>query len=168
MRFRTIISRKLLATLVCALSIWSARGQGFVNSGITFSDYLFLDVASGSNLALATTGDIYIWAPDGVLRAVSMDFRAPYMNPKVPLWADDYFNFSVTTVAPPTHFQDIVLRVSGPLGRINLEAQGGIVVDALAVPVPEPSMWCIASAGLLMAWGGNWWRRRLHPSPPEA
>jgi hypothetical protein len=127
---------------------------------ITFSDYLFLDVASGSNLTLATTGNIYVWAPAAGLYGISMDFRTPVMFPNVPLWADDYFYFNVVPVTPPTHFQDVVLRVTGPVGRIRLEAQGGIVVDSIAVPVPEPSMWWSAPAGLLVAWGRNWSRRR--------
>src|SRR6266436_4720225 len=117
--------------IIIAITLFSLAhvrtSYGFSVDGVDFTDFMFLEVTPNSNLQLSTTGDIYVWTEPAGLFSTSLDFRASGIFLNVPLWASDYIDLNVAPAVTPTVFQDVVLRVSGTVGRLNLGSGGAIV-----------------------------------------
>lgn len=91
----------------------------------------------------------------------------------MPIIASDTIDLNTGPFAnidnPPTIFQDVVLRVSGSVGTLNLDSGGSIVIDI--VPVPEPSTISLAvlAASLVLAvkrrGKRRGWQKNVLPKP---
>lgn len=142
----------LLLTPIAALA-FAGASHALTIQGVEFTDFDVFDLQPGADLALSTAGDIYIHAPVGLF-AAQIDLYA-----EVAIFVDVPFeatgDASLCTIpiegvcvrTPPTSSRDVVVRILGPVGALDLDAAGSIVIAA--VPIPEPSTLTLLSLGLL-------------------
>lgn len=124
-------------------------GRSLSLHGVDFSNFLLLDPQPGSDLSLSTSGDIYLDVPSGTLSATDVFLDATgmiFVNVGISVTGPTLSLCGGCAVRPPDVFQDVVIRVNGPLGELDLDSGGSIVLDS--VPVPEPRALGLLLTGL--------------------
>ena len=137
--------------LLLACLVFARPSYGFSVAGVEFSDFVVFDLDASSSLSLATTGDIYLLAPLGLSASAVSLIAAGSMIFEVPINVSGALSLCDTVHCvppPPSLFQDVVIRVNGLVGDLDLASSGSIVVGA--VPVPEPTTLALLSGGILL------------------
>jgi hypothetical protein len=133
------------------ITVGGSTGSGG-GSGVELSDYLWIDVAPGADFSLVSSQDVYLYAPGGLyVDSVTLTTQQTFH-----LGSSIVAENSISLCAPPgscpvltsSVFRDVVLAFSGPVGQLEVWAAGSIVVDDVAVPVPEPASGALLLAGL--------------------
>jgi hypothetical protein len=137
--------------LLLACLILARPSFGLSVAGVEISDFVVIDLDTGSNLSLSTTGDIYLLAPLGLSASAVSLIADRIMVSDLPINVSGEFSICDTAhcdLPTPSFFQDVVIRVNGLAGNLDLASGGSIVVDT--VPIPEPTTATLLLGGLLL------------------
>lgn len=138
----------LAPLLLCfALGFAAGPSSALTIEGIEFTDWLTLDVGPGANVDVSTTANLYVYAPDGLMtdQFTLAAVDAVVIVPGIAFATNVPTVCAIgCTVESLVETRDVVLRVFGPLGQLDLSAQNIVVSTA---PIPEPG------AGVLLAFG---------------
>ncbi len=160
------MSRHRLITTLFALVFFpisvlssSGRADAIMVEGVEFTSFLVIDATPATNIVLTTTEDVYVFVPNGLFAdtalleasaVILVDGTTIDIND--PLLCDggcslDSYELSI----------DVLLRVLEPVGNLEVQVGGSIVVSPN--PIPEPSTVLLLASGLAALAVG---RRRLH------
>lgn len=144
--------RSLSSGLLLFAGLILARPSfGFSVAGVEISDFMVIDLGASSNLSLSTTGDIYLLAPLGLSASAVSLIADRIIVSDLPMNVSGTFSLCDTAHCappPPSYFQDVVIRVNGLVGVLDLASNESIVVDT--VPIPEPTTATLLLGGILL------------------
>lgn len=136
-----------VALLATAL-LTPGHGAAVTIMGVEFSDPIAIDATPGQDLVLTTTGDVYLFVPDG-LQADTITLYASAILVDVGASLDaDLVEFCTIAcpLDPLTLDDDVLLRISDPIGNLAIHSAGTILVSS--TPIPEPASALLLGAGL--------------------
>ena len=143
---------RLLACGVLALGVVMLpnAASAVTVSGVAFNDPEVIDAGAATDLALATTGDVYVFVPNGLwvdtatLDAIvavivdsgtTIDFNSPAL-------CDTGCLVETYDLAG-----DVILNILGPIGDLLVQSAGTIILSPAVIP--EPATALLLAGGML-------------------
>jgi MYXO-CTERM domain-containing protein len=149
------MSRHRLITTLFALVFfpisgmsWSGRADAIMVEGVEFTDLLVIDAIPATDIVLTTTEDVYVFVPNGLV-ADTVVLNALEIIVASGATFDVNELLLCTSDCPLASYDlssDVLLRVFEPVGNLEVQAGGSIVVSPN--PIPGPSTALLLASGL--------------------
>ena len=145
----------LLAGVALAMLAGSRGASALSSSALDIEDPVVINTAPATDLTLATTGDVFVFVPNGLFTdnavlnggtavIIEADTVVGQNNPLLCEFGCLLDSFDLD--------QDVVLNILDPIGNLSVQTPGSILVTPR--PIPEPSTAPLVGAGLAVLAGG--------------
>ena len=153
------IALLILSSFLCL----GRSAEAITIEGVEFTDFLVFDAPIGGDLALSTSEDIYVFAPELILAGV-FDLTAGTEIILLQSITADTISLcapsAVCDIGPFTFDHDLVVNLLGPVGNFTLLAGTSIVVATQTIPEPTTALLLALGLGSIAGFRPGSRRRR--------